>query len=139
MKDYCNTNNIKWHECGKIVVAKNKSEEKIWINFLKGGKNNLKNLEKISFKQISNIEPYVNGYKAIRVPEESIVNYKEVANSFLKEILSNGGSIKYNSKVIKIKDHQNDLKRIKLSSGEYLEANIIIAASGLYSDKVAKF
>ncbi len=139
MKDYCNTNNIKWHECGKIVVAKNKSEEKNLNKlFERGKKNNLKNLEKISFKQISNIEPYVNGYKAIRVPEESIVNYKEVANSFLKEILSNGGSIKYNSKVIKIKDHQSDLKRIKLSSGEYLEANIIISASGLYSDKIAK-
>ena len=89
-------------------------------------------------REITNIEPYIKAYKAIRVPEESIVNYREVANSFLKEILSNGGSIKYNSKVVGMESHKNNSKRIKLSSGEFLEANTIIAASGLYSDKVSE-
>ena len=139
MKDYCNMNKINWIECGKIVVAKNKDEE---INldqlFERGIKNNLNKIEKISFKEISKIEPYINAYKAIRVPEESIVNFKEVAQCFLKEILSNGGSIKYNSKVINIEDDKSDLKRVKLSSGDYIDANIIISASGLYSDKVAE-
>lgn len=139
MKDYCNMNKINWIECGKIVVAKNKTEENNLDElFDRGIKNNLNNLEKIPLKEISKIEPYINAYKAIRVPEESIVNYKEVAKCFLKEILSNGGSIKYNSKVINIEDEKSDLKRLKLSSGDYIDANIIISASGLYSDKVAE-
>ncbi len=139
MKDYCNRNKINWDECGKIVVATNKTQEQTLNELFEiGKKNNLKNLEKISSKEISKIEPYINGYKAIRVPEESIVNYKEVAKCFLKEILSNGGLIKYNSKVIGIENDKRDLKRVKISTGEYLEANIIIAASGLYSDKVSK-
>ncbi len=139
MKDYCDRNKIKWKECGKIVIAKNKSEvNNLDALFEIGIKNNLKNLEKITSKEVSKIEPYINAYKGIKVPEESIVNYKEVAKCFLKEILSNGGSIKYNSKVIKITDEKSDLKTLKLSSGEYLKANIIISASGLYSDEVAK-
>ena len=139
MKDYCNMNKINWIECGKIVVAKNKTEENNLDElFDRGIKNNLNNLEKIPLKEISKIEPYINAYKAIRVPEESIVNYKEVSKCFLKEILSNGGSIKYNSKVINIEDEKSDLKRLKLSSGDYIDANIIISASGLYSDKVAE-
>ena len=73
MKDYCNRNKINWHECGKIVVATNKTQEQTLNELFEiGKKNNLKNLEKISSKEISKIEPYINGYKAIRVPEESI-------------------------------------------------------------------
>ena len=139
MKDYCNTNNINWNECGKIVVATNSTQEQNLDELFEIGiKNNLKNIEKIASKEISKIEPYINAYKAIRVPEESIVSYKEVAHCFLKEILSNGGLIKYNSKVIDIENDKSDLKRLKISTGEYLKANIIIAASGLYSDKVSK-
>ena len=120
-------------------LAKDNSEEES-LNELsaRGIKNNLKNLEKISFKEISRLEPYINAYSGIKVPEESTVNYKEVAQCFLKETLSNGGSIRYNSEVVEIEDYRGDSKRLKLSSGEYVEANIIIAASGLYSDKVAK-
>ena len=139
MKEYCITNKIPWRECGKIVIAKNKKEEEnLNALFERGLKNDLTNLEKISSKKITKLEPYINAYKAIRVPEESIVDYKEVANSFLSEILSYGGSIKYKSRVINIENSKSDLKRVWLSSGEYLDTNIIIAASGLYSDKVSE-
>ncbi len=139
MKEFCNMHKIKWRECGKIVVATNKNEEIRFSELYERGlKNNLKNLEILSTKEISRLEPYICAYKGIRVPEESIVDYREVSECFLKEILSNGGVIKYNSKIIKIENHKNNFKRLKLSSGDYLEANIIIAASGLYSDKVSE-
>ncbi len=139
MKDYCNLNNINWKECGKIVIAKNKEEENNLNELFEIGlKNNLKNIEKISSKEIAKIEPYIDAYKAIRVPEESIVNYTEVAKSFLNEVISYGGEIKYNSKVIDIEAANGDIKQLRLSTGEYVEANIIIAASGLYSDKISK-
>ena len=139
MKEFCNMNKIKWRECGKIVVATNKNEEIRFSElYQRGLKNNLKNLEIISSKEISRLEPYISAYKGIRVPEESIVDYREVSKCFLEEILSNGGVIKYNSNIIKVENHKNNLKRLKLSSGDYLEANIIIAASGLYSDKVSE-
>ena len=131
MKDYCTKNKIRWEECGKIVISNNQEEDKNLNELFEiGNKNQLKNLEKISKKEISKLEPYVHAYKAIRVPEESIVNYKDVAKCFLKEILSFGGSIKYNSQVIKVDNNKNQLKKITLSSGEYLEANIIIFILG---------
>ena len=66
--------------------------------FERGKKNNLKGIQKITSKQISKIEPYVQAHNAIYVPEESIVNYRAVAQSYLNEIISYGGSIKYFSK-----------------------------------------
>ena len=53
MKDYCDKNKINLKECGKIVIAKNKSEAKNLDGFFEIGiKNKLKNLEKITSKEV---------------------------------------------------------------------------------------
>ena len=138
MKSYCDKNSIKWEECGKIVIAKS-TLEKNRLNelFERGIKNNLKGIQKIKSKEISNFEPYVKANNAIYVPEESIVNYKEVAKSYLKEIIASGGSIKYCSKVKKIKNVKNK-KVIFLDNNEELEADILIFSSGIFSDKLTE-
>ena len=138
MKSYCDNNSIKWEECGKIVIAKNTLEEnRLNELFERGIKNNLKGIQKIKSKQISNFEPYVRANNAIYVPEESIVNYKEVAKSYLKEIIASGGSIKYFSKVKKIKNFKNK-KVIYLDNDEVLDADVLISSSGIFSDKLTE-
>ena len=52
MKEYCKKNKIDFDECGKIVIAKNKSEINELENlFAKGKKNNLKGIKVISEKK----------------------------------------------------------------------------------------
>ncbi len=138
MKSYCNKNAIKWDECGKIVIAKNSLEEnRLNDLFERGIKNNLKGIQKIGSKQISNLEPYVKSENAIYVPEESIVNYKEVANSYLNEIIAYGGTIRYFSKVIKIKN-VNSKTVIHLENDELIYADVLISSSGMFSDKLTE-
>jgi len=138
MKTYCNKHSIEWDECGKIVIANNSLEEnRLNELFERGKKNKLKGIQKITSKQISKIEPYVQAHNAIYVPEESIVNYRTVAQSYLNEIISYGGSIKYGSKVKKIK-HISNKKVITLDDGEELDSDIVISSSGLFSDKLAE-
>ena len=139
MKKYCTENNINWEECGKIVVAtKNNQKERLKNLFERGKVNNLKNIAILSNKEINKIEPYVNAYSGIFVPEESIVNYKKVATSFAKEIISYGGVIYTNTL---IKNYKFDLVRNKyilFSQDERsFETDLIISSAGLYSDKVA--
>ena len=137
MKNYCNKHSIEWNECGKIVIANNYLEEnRLSELFERGKKNKLKGIQKITNKKISKIEPYVQADNAIYVPEESIVNYRKVAESYLNEIISYGGSIKYCSKVKKIKNILYK-KVITLEDGEELDADVVISSSGLYSDKIA--
>jgi len=138
MKTYCNKHSIEWNECGKIVIANNSLEEnRLSELFERGKKNKLKGIQKITSKQISKIEPYVQANNAIYVPEESIVNYRAVAQSYLDEIISYGGSINYGSKVKKIKNIGNK-KVITLDNGEELDSDIVISSSGLFSDKLAE-
>jgi len=138
MKSYCDKNAIKWDQCGKVVIAKNTLEEtRLNELFERGEKNKLKGIQKINRMQISKLEPYVQAKNAIYVPEESIVNYKEVAQSYLNEIISYGGEIKYLSKVTKLKN-QNNKKIVYLDNDEFFEADIVISSSGLFSDKLAE-
>ena len=139
MKKYCTENNIKWEECGKIVVAnKTNQKERLENLFERGKKNNLKNIKILDKSEIHKIEPYVNARLGIYVPEESIVNYKKVAVSFGEEVKSHGGNIYTKTS---IKSHKFDLVRNKYilfsQDGESFESDLVISSAGLYSDKVA--
>ena len=82
MKNYCTNNSVKWEECGKIVVANNDNElNRLELLFERGKKNNLTGLQMLNAKEVNKIEPYVNARAGILVPEESIVDYKEVLMS----------------------------------------------------------
>ena len=138
LKKYCTKNSIKWEECGKIVVSTEPSEiERLEKLFIRGQANGLKGIKKLSSKEVNSIEPYVNAKAGILVPEESIVNYLDVANKFKEEIISLGGSIKYFSKVVDAKFLINH-KELILESGDIIYGEIIISAAGIHSDKLAK-
>lgn len=138
MKSYCNEHSISWEECGKIVVAKSSKEsERLNKLFERGKRNNLKGISKLSKQEILQKEPYVNCSEGILVPEESIVNYKEVAQSYFKEIKALGVELKFNSEFKELKEEKSNL-RITLKDGSTYETDNIISSSGLYSDLVAK-
>ena len=83
MKNYCDKMNISWKESGKIVAALHPNDaEQIERLYDWGLKNKLVGIRKLNKKRINLIEPYLNSKLGIHVPEESIVNYKDVSNSF---------------------------------------------------------
>ena len=138
LKAYCDSHNITWKECGKIVVATDKNQLSVLNKLLDiGHRNELKGIKKLDSKEINNHEPYVKGLAGISVPEESVVDYRLVAQSYLKEILSQKGEIKYNSKVEAYIEGKDNRKFLKLNTGEDIEADIIVATAGVYSDKIA--
>ena len=138
LKSYCSENSIKWEECGKVVVAVEFNEsERLEKLLIRGKENGLRGLKKLTSKEVNTIEPYVNSKAGILVPEESIVDYAEVANKFKEEIISYGGSIKYSSKVIALNNLINS-QELLLENGEVINGEVIISAAGLYSDKLAK-
>ncbi len=140
MKDYCKNNSIEWEECGKVVVAtEDNQKNRLTSLFERGKKNNLKNIEILNSSEISRIEPYVNAVSGIHVPEESIVNYKKVAKLYCQEIEAYGGNILKNTLVKAFKYNEIDNKYTLITNkGNLSESDLIISASGLYSDKVAQ-
>lgn len=135
MKEYCVKKNINWDECGKVVVATSKSElERLDDLYNNGSENNLIGIKRINSKEVNKIEPYVQSLGGIHVPEESIVNYKQVAKNYQEDILNFGSKInldcKFDSAVEK-----NGKNYILIQDGREFEYDLVINASGLYTDK----
>ena len=135
--DFCNSFDIPVEKCGKIIVATNEKElPRLYDLEKRGNANKVEGLEIISKEEAREIEPNVNVIKAIKVPNASIVDYKEVCKKLKQEIERLGGQILLNEKVLKIVPEQSSIKVITKKS-EYITKNLINCA-GLHSDRIAK-
>jgi len=70
---------IDYDVCGKIVVATHEDELSRLESIRENGiKNGLKGIEVIDTERIKEIEPFIDGIKALWVPESGIIDYKGV-------------------------------------------------------------
>jgi L-2-hydroxyglutarate oxidase len=127
------------HEvCGKIVVATHKDElarlEKIRENGLQNG---LEGIEIIDRDEILKIEPFIEGIKALWVPESGIIDFKAVTLK-LAELVK---EINPNSKIItscNVKDFdKGEISQINTSQG-LIQSRYMIFCAGLHSDRMAR-
>ncbi len=133
--DFCDTHEIPYNLCGKLIVATAEKQLPILEHiFQKGKKNGLKGLRFFNKEQIKSHEPYLEGIKAIHVPQAGIISYKEVAEKYAKLIQESGARIRLGENVIKIIS-KNKLHEIITKNGSIL-TKVIVSAAGLYSDKV---
>ena len=127
LKIFCKENLIDIDHCGKIVVDQS-------INVLEqlaryGEKNGLKGLQILNKLEIKKLEPNLNSNIGLLVPEESVVDYKQVILKLKELILIKGGQIVCNFNIL---EHLEISKNI-IGNEKY---SYIINAAGLYSDKV---
>ena len=95
--------NIPHEICGKIIVANSDNEIKqLMILFEKGKKNGLKGLKILNEDQIKEYEPYVNGLKAIHVPQAGITDYKLVSEKIFEILKNKKVEFLFNTRVVNI-------------------------------------
>tara|TARA_B100000963_G_scaffold360783_1_gene393095 strand:- start:587 stop:1768 length:1182 start_codon:yes stop_codon:yes gene_type:complete len=132
MVNFCKKYNVNHDICGKIVVANDDYEAQLLENTAKRGKDNgLIGLKYLSNEQLKRREPYVSSYKTLLVPEEGIVDYKEVMLTMKESIINSGGDVFLNMKIQNISEKKN-LMYIDINSS--IGYNIIIYTTGLQSD-----
>ena len=136
MVDFCQTHDIPYDVCGKVIVATQEKELPRLENLFKRGLENNLSVTKLSPAEVREIEPHVNCLGGIKVPTAGIVNYKKVCQKYGELIQLQGGEIRLNTQVKKI---------IKTNQGYTLETNqapvntkFMINCAGLQSDRVAR-
>lgn len=139
MTEYCIQNLIPHEICGKVVIASDERESKFLDDLaVRGTKNGLQNLQYLSKNDLKIREPFVSAKKALLVPQEGIVDYKEVMHSLATKIKSNGGDIFLESKVNTVEDKFNTV--IISTDENQQEFDLIYNCTGLFSDRnYAKF
>jgi L-2-hydroxyglutarate oxidase len=135
MIGFCEKNQINHEVCGKIVVASDEREIVLLDNLAaRGAKNGLKGLKYLNLEQLKQREPNVSAKKALLVPEEGIVDYKQVMEVMAKCILNSGGKIFTKSKVLGIIGSSEKESLLKTEKNEQ-SFDLVINCSGLFSDR----
>ena len=137
MIQFCDEHKIPYDLCGKVVVAKDKSElGRLRDLFDRGRENGLEGLEMLDQARLKEIEPHLAGIQGIRVPQTGIVNYKQVCQKLAEIITQRGGEIHLNTLVQSMKETAANVQIT--TSTTSVECQLIINCAGLYSDEVAK-
>jgi len=137
--DYCNSKEVKYDLCGKIILATN-NVEKQRLNdiYNRGIANGLNRIKLLNQSEISDYEPYAKGIAAIHVPYTGIINYTDVCNAMENDFVNNyNGKIVYNNKVLGFKTGKcfNEVKTDK----QIIQTVLFINCCGLHSDRVSKY
>ena len=137
MSTFCEENEIPTWACGKLIVAINE-EDKIRLDDLyeRGTANKVKGLRLVDKEEIKDIEPHVNSEKALYAPHTAIVDYRKVSKVYADKILSKGGDIILNTKLIGSK-RKNNLTLLETNNID-IETKKVINCAGLHSDRIAK-
>lgn len=130
---------VKHEVCGKVVVAKSKSEipfmEKIFAN---GQANNTEGIRMITAEEVKEIEPFVESVGGIHVPCTGIIDFVGATNKMAEVALGKQPKSKLvlGEKVIAIND-QSGHKEV-VTEHKVVKAKKLIFCAGLQADRMAK-
>jgi L-2-hydroxyglutarate oxidase len=136
--EFCGEHDIDYEICGKVIVATDEDERsRLQSIYERGLENGIEGIKLIGEKELHEVEPYVNGVEAIRVPCSGIVDYKGVCR-VLADLITNqpGNEMLFNQKVSGVFPDDGTL-RVKTEKETFYSKQIINCA-GLQSDLVAK-
>jgi L-2-hydroxyglutarate oxidase len=135
MISFCERNGINHEVCGKIVVASDDREIGLLDNLAdRGVKNGLKGLKFLNQEELKQREPNVSAKKTLLVPEEGIVDYKQVMDVMAQYIINSGGEIYTNNKVIGLTTSNGNSTLLRSEKNEQT-FDLVINCSGLFSDR----
>ena len=141
MEQFCRDENIPYEICGKVIVAVSPEEIPALENIYKRGQENGVRCEMIDSARLHELEPHVQGVRAIHVPEAGIVDYVKVCERLSEKIQKHPGKfIMHHTQVQEIQQKETKAGRdirLETTSGVF-EANSVVNCAGLYSDRVAK-
>ncbi len=134
---FCNSRDIPYDLCGKLIVATEENElQRLKELYKRGTENKVEGLKLIDQKELKKIEPYANGISAIHAPKTGIVDYKKVAQALYEEIQELGAEVFLEHKVIGIKETNTEII-IQSTKGGF-SSQYLINCSGLHADIIAK-
>ena len=136
MEEFCQSEEIPFDLCGKVIVAVNEQERNQLSRIFDRGQQNGVRCEMIGKARLDEIEPHTAGIEAIHVPESGIVDYKKVAERLAEMMTQAGHKIWLNAEVTSIKQESGSVI-VESSQGE-LRAKHLVTCGGLWADRLIK-
>jgi (S)-2-hydroxyglutarate dehydrogenase len=137
MTEFCKKQHVTHEICGKVVVASDEREFGFLNNLAKrGNANGLQGLRFLSKEALKSREPFIVGTGALLVPEEGIVDYKQVMAKLSELIRLGNGEIILNAKISRATEVKNQVV-ISDNKTEW-SVDLVINCTGLHTDRTFK-
>ena len=134
MRQYCQQNKLRIHECKKVVVAQTSDELPALFELEKRGKTNGVDVRIIDENELAEIDPNARTCKhALYSPTTATVDPVEVTRCLKDELIQKGVIISFGEPYLK-RISGNKIRTAK----RLIEATHLINAAGLYADRVGK-
>lgn len=143
-KEFCMRHGVAHRNTGKLVVASQPGEEAALEALkIRGEGNGVEGLRLIGPAEIRAREPNITGVAALEVPSTGIVSAEALVQTFARLAVARGVNIVTHAKVISLEPVARGVRaRLRIGaqdSGEeeFVEADGVINAGGLYADEIA--
>ena len=138
--EYCKKNHIPYINTKKILVASSEDQISIIDNIKEQAeKNGVKEIKKISKKEVIKLEPLILCNEALLVSSSGIIDGITYMRSLIGKIEDAKGMISYNSKLKKVEVQGNKfLLHIEDNENTLVECKQLINSAGLLASEVAQ-
>lgn len=135
--EFCDRHGIPYDLCGKVVVATDERElPRLQELLRRGTANGVEGLEMIGPERLREIEPHVNGIRALYAPTTGIIDFTKVAEAYAARIQTLGGEILTSQEMKQMVPAGSGL--IVHTSSREIHSRYLINCAGLHSDQVAR-
>ena len=137
LKAFCQTNGVRYEDCGKVIVATSADElPRLQALYERGTANGVEGLRLLEPEALREIEPYARAVRAVHSPHTAIVDYTEVTRAMAANLARAGVQIRTGARVSGIV-RRDAVLHVETTAGVVAARNLINCA-GLYADTVAR-
>jgi len=130
IKEFCQTENIVYEECGKLIVATDEVEVIRLADLRSRAVANGIPFEEVRRSELPDREPLIRGLDALFFPESAIVDYGLVTHRMADRIKDDGGEIRLNAKVTSIEETPQGVEIV--FGSETIVTEKIVVCGGIF-------
>ncbi|WP_050461894.1 L-2-hydroxyglutarate oxidase [Herbaspirillum autotrophicum] len=135
-KLFCDTHDVAYDNCGKLIVATNRQEEARLEALAERSARNGISVQSIGADELKELEPNVVGIGALLVHETGIVSYTAVCHAMARVIRERAGQIVTGDRVEAIQEYPDHVAVD--TAGASWRAKKLVVCGGLQSDRLAR-
>jgi (S)-2-hydroxyglutarate dehydrogenase len=137
LREYCEEKEIRYNECGKLIVAADAGEVPALDELQRRAEaNGVPALRRLAADEIREVEPHCVGVAGLHVPTTAVVDYRLVAGALAEDLRGLGGDVYTDAGVLTIADG-GESTRVETSRGT-VEALGVVSCAGLQSDRLVE-
>jgi (S)-2-hydroxyglutarate dehydrogenase len=136
LHEFCVEKGLPYHECGKVVVARDETEEvRLADIFTRAQANGVPGVRMVGPDGLRDLEPHVTGVAALHSPHTAVVDFAAVTRALAEDVEKRGGRVVTGRTVTGFRHEPNHV--VVTTPYEDHVADRVVLCAGLWSDRLA--